>query len=245
MKAVDTVGPIPEHRGDRKDRGSEQRPGAAGTRGHYWAIIGDIIQSRHLTGRDLFQRRLETIMTRASEMFEGGLAARWVITAGDEFQGLYSAAAAPELPRVTEFLFDSLHPVGIRLGIGVGGLSTDLKLEAVGMDGPCFHRARAALDFAKRRRKLVAVAGAEGVSSSLTDLWDLYAKMAAGRTPAQRRAAEAYKKTGNQYRAAEQLGVSQATVSAHLSRAMFFEGEATLNHMGRALAAFAEGEWPL
>ncbi len=64
-----------------------------GTRGEatavgYVAVIGDIRRSRHIAERGLLQEQLETALGGANERFAADVAAGFVLTLGDEFQGL-------------------------------------------------------------------------------------------------------------------------------------------------------------
>src|SRR5437762_1196086 len=93
----------------------------------YVALIADIVDSRSVTGkrrRDL-QQRLERLLTDINRDFAQAIAAKFLITIGDEFQGLLrSAAILPELMRRLE---TDLPDVTLRTGIGFGQLETDLR----------------------------------------------------------------------------------------------------------------------
>lgn len=107
------------------------------------AVIGDIVRSKTITRRAVFQRRLAQLLAeRTAEA--AGLASPYTITLGDEFQAVYRTADT--LWRDVVQVMADLHPVRARFAIGVGALSTRLNPEqALGMDGPAFHLARAAL----------------------------------------------------------------------------------------------------
>jgi hypothetical protein len=111
------------------------------------ALIGDIVESKSLERRAAFQRRLTQVLAvRNREAV--GLASPFTITLGDEFQAVYRSADSLWAD-VVEILA-ALHPVRARFAIGAGALSTRLNPEqALGMDGPAFHRARAAMTMMK------------------------------------------------------------------------------------------------
>ena len=201
----------------------------------YWAVIGDIVHSRSIKDRARFQKGLESVLDEANRRFAAELLARWTVTTGDEFQALYAGPA--ELPDVVEFILDALQPVRVRFGIGRGGLSTELKPTAVGMDGPAFHAARLAINYAKRKGMVVVAAGPHGIDSMVTDIWNLAARVACDRTRMQRRVIALYRQLRNQYAVAEALGLTQATISVHLSRGLFFETEAVLAHVRAILSS--------
>jgi hypothetical protein len=50
-----------------------------------------------------------------------------------------------------------VHPEELRFGLGIGRLDTPLQPQALGMDGPCFHHARAAVERAERLNTPVEV----------------------------------------------------------------------------------------
>ncbi len=86
------------------------------------------------------------------------------ITLGDEFQALFSSAAAiwEVVLGIESELSGRLagEAAGVRFGIGIGSISTKLnKNAAIGMDGPAFHNARAAIDTLKASGSHYGVAG--------------------------------------------------------------------------------------
>lgn len=115
----------------------------------YIAIIGDLIGSRELSpeSRARVQSSLVDALKRCDALGGDDVAARFVITTGDEFQGLVKTGTW--LPEAMALVEDAVAPVGVRFGIGRGVLYTPLKPEAVGMDGPVWHRARAGIERAK------------------------------------------------------------------------------------------------
>lgn len=122
------------------------------------AVIGDLVRSRQVAQRRSLQARLGRALERVSADHRG-LASPYTLTLGDEFQAVYRRADRlfPDLLDVLA----AIHPVRARFAIGVGALRTPLNpQQALGMDGPAFHRARAALEALKREGGLWRV-GAE------------------------------------------------------------------------------------
>lgn len=110
----------------------------------YVALIGDLVGSRDLPDRSAVQRTLEASLGVLNGRYGPGMAARMVITAGDEFQGLFRDPG--DAARTAFVLREELWPVRIRFGLGRGTLTTPLRELAIGMDGSCFHAAREALE---------------------------------------------------------------------------------------------------
>jgi hypothetical protein len=121
------------------------------------AVIGDIVASRVLVQRGVFQRRLGKVLDQTS----GGarhLASPYTITLGDEFQAVYRKA---DLLFADVFgIMAEIHPVRTRLAFGIGELVTRINpTQALGMDGPAFHEARAALTALKVDERLLRIGG--------------------------------------------------------------------------------------
>ncbi len=130
-------------------------------RDYYIAIIGDLVKSRELKNRKNTQNNLNKALRGINgSSFSTTIQSKFVITIGDEFQDLVSRGSP-----LRHFLnhYNSLFgdTFNTRFGIGLGGLSTRLKSEAIGMDGPCFHNARLAVLRAKKENKNIIFNGFE------------------------------------------------------------------------------------
>ena len=203
----------------------------------YYALIGDVIASRDIDARAAFQRHLGDALEKLSARHAAAVAAPLRLTAGDEVQGLL---ARPETAvDLVVGLADALRPVGLVWGLGRGGLSTDLGADVATLDGPCFHRARAALEEARRIEGWLRAGGfgrpedevlgalfrcMNAIRSRWTDVQARYAREVRGRL---------------QREVAERLEVSEAAVSKSLSASRFAavqEAEdaarALLRHLG-------------
>lgn len=112
----------------------------------YYAIIGDIIASRELTNRAEVQRQLKKVLDEINERQEG-IAAKFTVTLGDEFQGLIKVGSGYTPIHAAIAIKNAIYPAKVRIGIGVGTISTDIDPNfALGADGEAFHNARKALN---------------------------------------------------------------------------------------------------
>lgn len=186
----------------------------------YVALIGDIRGSRDLEDRAQVQERFEGTLEDANETFDEAIAADLVITTGDEFQGLFTTPSAALGVLVT--IADELAPIRFVFGLGRGTLETKLKPQAVGMDGPCFHRAREALEAASQQQVFARVSG----FGASTDPWantvlSLVGVVRERWTDRQRAFIRAYRELPTQRAVAQRFEVSPSVVSESLTAASF------------------------
>jgi hypothetical protein len=121
------------------------------------ALIGDIVRSRSLDEDTRYevQQQMSALLDGFNEQYRGSIISRFVVTLGDEFQGLLKAPQV--IPDLLWQLENHLPDVKIRLGIGYGTLTTPVRDEALGMDGTSFHNARMAIIEAKSAGRLGGV----------------------------------------------------------------------------------------
>ena len=120
------------------------------------ALIGDVVASRAAALRAALQRQLQSALAAAGRRARG-VASPYTLTLGDEFQAVYRRADTVFADIVG--IMADVHPVRVRFALGVGPLATRLNpRQALGMDGPAFHHARAALGALKADGHLLRVA---------------------------------------------------------------------------------------
>jgi hypothetical protein len=184
----------------------------------YLALIGDVVRSRQSADRASLQAHLADALDGLNLDPGSDLAARFVLTIGDEFQGLL--ASPGRLVRILSELRAAAHPDELRFGIGIGGLATPLREDAIGMDGPCFHRARAAIEAAERRGTTVEVdAGSPAPVFPVYAI--LYAALRGEMTDRQRQVLDLALAGETGKAIADRLRVSPSAVSQHLSAASY------------------------
>jgi hypothetical protein len=129
---------------------------AAPTR-RYVAVIADMVGSRNLepTARGALQKKFGELMDRFNRDYREAIAAKFVITLGDEFQALLNSTAL--IPDLIYRLEEDLPERQFRLGIGIGTLVTPLREYAINIDGPSLHIARKAIEYAKNTKALGGV----------------------------------------------------------------------------------------
>lgn len=117
----------------------------------YVALIGDMIKSREVNQRKVLQEKLEDILATINFDYGKFIESKFLITVGDEFQGLLKPSAP--IYKMICRIVESLYPVQVRFGLGLGGITTPVREVALGMDGPAFYAAREALDIAYGKKE--------------------------------------------------------------------------------------------
>lgn len=137
----------------------------------YLTVIGDIVGSKDLPNRERFQQELAVTLKRLSARHPG-LVSPYTLTLGDEFQAIYKSADRLFGDLVT--LLAAVSPARARFAIGVGDLTTRINpKQAIGMDGPAFHRARDVMTELKKSHRLLRIRGSTVTRKGAFDPWPL------------------------------------------------------------------------
>lgn len=183
----------------------------------YFAVIGDLVGSRQLSDRGAIQGALESTLRELNERFSEQLASRFVVTLGDEFQGLLRLDASLEAIWWS-YMRSMRLMASTRFGFGRGALSTEVYEEALGMDGPCFYAAREAIGQAREAGRLFAFAvhGRSDLSAAFNRSAGLLNRMMADWTDVQWETVALFEQYRNQSVVAEMRQVSRQTVNESL-----------------------------
>lgn len=133
----------------------------------YIVILGDLVASKEITGRAAFQQRLTDTLAQISAA-NPAICSPYTLTLGDEFQAVYQRAAglAADLCRVRL----ACLPHRVRFVISLGEIVTAINpRQAIGMDGPAFHAARAHIETLKTTDRDWALVGARLGESAARD----------------------------------------------------------------------------
>ena len=82
----------------------------------YYAIIGDIKNSKEIDNRYEVQNKLKKILDDINLKYKADIKANFLITLGDEFQGLLNSPAFAL--EIVKYIQRELYPVKLRFGIG-------------------------------------------------------------------------------------------------------------------------------
>jgi len=184
------------------------------------AVKMDMRSSRRIRDRERTQGQFIQVMEALNREFAPSIQARFIVTHGDEAQGMLKRESAPDVLAVMERAIDGIFPVELRFGIGMGALSTPLQPDAIGMDGEAWYAASRALSLARSRRKHVVFSGfGDQVDQQLCALANLLLYMRNGWSAEQRRAIELIDAGMMQSAAARVLGISESAISQRLTSA--------------------------
>ena len=118
----------------------------------YYAIIGDIKRSKKIENRCEIQEKLKKILDNVNSIYNNDISAKFLITLGDEFQGLLEITAP--ILEIIKYIQREIYPIKPRFGVGIGNVSTLINHEAaIGADGPAFYAAREMIEFLREQEK--------------------------------------------------------------------------------------------
>lgn len=181
-------------------------------------VLGDVIESRDLDGREAFASRIRGVVDRVNREFADDLAAEVTMLKGiDEFVAVLDSVAP--LYRVVDALQRGIAPVEARV-VAVAGEIDVGGDDATELDGPAFHAADDRLRALEGRDLFVDVDGGDDtvdrlVAGQMNALYLLKRDW----TDRQRDVVDRYRELGTQTAVADELGVSQQTVSNVLAAA--------------------------
>ena len=113
---------------------------------NYFAMIGDMVSSRQIKDRSEVQSKFTAVLEAINKHYRFDLASKFVVTLGDEFQGVLHSAA--NICEIIDTISTNLYPVRFRFGVGIGKITTEINPESsLGADGPGYWYAREAINY--------------------------------------------------------------------------------------------------
>lgn len=186
---------------------------------NYIAIIGDIINSKKIEDRGGVQKKLFEILNDINKEYSDDLASKFMITLGDEFQGLLKKGK--NTIEILEEIEYRIHPVKIRFGIGIGEIKTEIYYEPIGADGPAYYNARDSVDMLKHNTSANIRISSQNEKNDLllNTIFSLLYSLKNKWTERQRKVVYTAYHTGRQQETAEGLNITRSTVQQILKRA--------------------------
>ncbi|QVK19138.1 DNA-binding protein [Mycoplasmatota bacterium] len=202
----------------------------------YYAIIGDIINSKKINNRLATQEKLKHYLEIINKEYQDDIAANFIITLGDEFQGLLKTST--HLFTILNKIEIVMRPLRIRFGIGVGDILTKIDNKmSIGSDGPAWWRARDMISDLKKNQtglKLISNIKIAGIDDqNILDLLNINLSFCysvkSNWTKEQREVNDYitlhYGLTDHfiQKRVAEEMGLSPVNVNKKLKLSLFYD----------------------
>jgi len=190
----------------------------AGESQRYVAVIGDMVRSRDLPSseRGTVQKQFEELIRNLNREYRKKIVSKFVITLGDEFQGLLSTTTL--IPDLIWRLEENFPEREFRVGIGLGSLDTPIQKFAINIDGPALHTARAAIETAKKANALGGVFNGFGqLDEVLNGIARLLWFHRSHWTLSQRKIANLLRQGMSQTEVAEHLKIKRQVVSKQVS----------------------------
>ena len=98
------------------------------------------------------QQKLNNVLKYVNQVYCADIPANFIITLGDEFQGLLKCNA--HLFDMIRYIQREMYPVRLRFGVGLGKINTNILFEAaMGADGPAYYAAREMIEQLRKQEK--------------------------------------------------------------------------------------------
>lgn len=116
----------------------------------YMTMVCDIKNSHQLEKREAVQFQIIEMLKEANVKFSDSIIAPFIITLGDEWQGLLKNQF--NYSDIISFFHKKLGDIDFYCGIGIGEVTiNNFELTVNQLDGPSFHKARKAVNLAKEQ----------------------------------------------------------------------------------------------
>lgn len=211
----------------------------------YIAVIGDIKDSKNIGDRGKIQDKLNAVLKSVNESYDEDISARFIITLGDEFQGLLERKE--HLFAIVKYIEREMYPVRLRFGIGIGKISTDIFYgAAIGADGPAYYAAREMVEQLREQEKRlkrqaadiqISVYGTENFEiAEINTILALMKIIEDGWSEKQRFTIwDMIKNGGSQEACAKRMATSQSTVARRLADGNYLTYERARKTVDEAL----------
>jgi len=215
----------------------------------FFAIIGDIVDSRKIQDRKLVQQNMTLVLSEINKKFAQSISSRFVITLGDEFQGLLENG--DHVVEVIDSIEREMHPIKLRFGIGVGRITTSIDYHMpIGADGPAYYNARKVIEHIKMSRKKkmeirtnigIEIENNSCISELINSIFSLSTVIKSTWTDRQREVIKAYIKCSrSQIGAASLIGVNQSTIQKVLKASDYYEYQQAYRSIANVLSYVGE-----
>lgn len=187
-------------------------------------MSGDVISSRRIKDREVFQKKLEKICSRINTTYADDIFAGFKILKGiDEIEGVLLNIS--NIYEIITSISEQLYPHSMRFALAMDYIDTAIESrDTAKMDGPAFHKASNLMKGLKKSKLLFDMStDNETTDTLIAGEINLILLLKKNWSAKQHLIVREYKKTWNQHEAAKALGITQQAVSKALARSMWNE----------------------
>jgi len=209
----------------------------------YMVLIGDIIQSKRLKDRELVQKRFISLMTSLNNRYTECIISSFKITQGDEFQGLLKDGT--NIMEIVDYIIAEMQMVHLRFGVGIGEVDTKIHTRNSSLiDGPCYHRARTAIERVEASEKkyssaltnIMVITSNEKFDSLINALLLMCFTLRQSWSERQNEIYHLYQNSKlSQTEIAKKLGIKQSSVNRSLKQAHYYSYQVAMQNINKAL----------
>lgn len=215
----------------------------------YVAVIGDIVESKKIKDRRPVQSELDQVLNEINDLYSHEIASKFIITLGDEFQGLLRAGTSTM--KIIEKIEFKMYPIRVRFGIGAGEITTDIDPDlSLGADGPAYHNARNMINELKAAEKKkmesklnmkIEIEDHAEIAELINTVFSLNTVLKAKWTHRQWEIINAYVNlNGTQNDVAQMIGINQSNVQKALAHSNFYSYQKAVNTVAKFLSKIKE-----
>jgi hypothetical protein len=217
----------------------------------FFAIIGDIIDSKKIQDRQQVQHDMTNVLNIINEKYKTNVSSKFMITLGDEFQGLLINGEF--ITEIIDTIEREMYPISLRFGIGVGSISTKINYDMpLGADGPAYYNARKMIEYIKKSKNKkmegksnirIEVENGLYLSELINSIFSMSTVIKSRWTSRQREIIDAYIKCNEvQSPTAALLRINQSNVQKALKISGFYEYQRANKSITKVLSAFKEND---
>lgn len=189
-----------------------------------YVISGDVLSSRQIKNKVVFQKKLEKACHSINIAFGSDIYAEFKILKGiDEIEGVLLNIS--NIYRIISSILEQLYPDSMRFVVALDYVDTSIESRDVSkMEGPAFHKASDIMSALKKSKLMFDMATCNEITDTLiTGEINLILLLKKDWSGKQHLIVREYQKTGNQYKVAKALGVTQQAISKALSSSKWKE----------------------
>ena len=202
---------------------------------------------------DAIQEKLKKILDNVNSIYNNDISAKFLITLGDEFQGLLEITAP--ILEIIKYIQREIYPIKLRFGVGIGNVSTLINHEAaIGADGPAFYAAREMIEFLREQEKKLKKQAADIQISvyekkcfeteEINAMFSLLKIIEDSWTEKQRYTIwDMMIHQGSQEMCAERMDITQSTVARRLADGKYIIYQRTMEVIDEAIRRLGNKRW--